>query len=140
MTRQTRPTDAEQITKIIQYHTQAKSPGSPHWSLDQVREECAEGFVTEANGQIEAFILFRQQVDAWEITYLATASDALRKGRMRDLLGHLISLKPNDKAIWLEVHAANQGARRLYESLGFREVGQRPKYYADGASAILYSL
>ena len=141
MIRPLQPNDAEQIAPIIETHVRAMSPGSPKWQPDQVRAECrGAGFVKESEGQIEAFILYREQVDAWEITYLATAGNALRKGCMKALLGHMISQMPKDKAIWLEVHAENQLALRLYEGLGFREVGRRPKYYADGAAAILYSL
>jgi ribosomal protein S18 acetylase RimI-like enzyme len=39
----------------------------------------------------------------------------------------------------LEVRAANAGARKLYEELGFRDVGERRAYYADGENARLYA-
>jgi ribosomal-protein-alanine N-acetyltransferase len=35
------------------------------------------------------------------------------------------------KAVWLEVRPSNEMAGRLYESLGFKEVGRRPGYYRD---------
>jgi ribosomal-protein-alanine N-acetyltransferase len=31
----------------------------------------------------------------------------------------------------LEVRLSNDAARRLYEKLGFRVVGRRPRYYKD---------
>jgi ribosomal-protein-alanine N-acetyltransferase len=34
----------------------------------------------------------------------------------------------------------NLAAKRLYESNGYREVGRRPRYYADGADAVLLRL
>jgi ribosomal-protein-alanine N-acetyltransferase len=37
----------------------------------------------------------------------------------------------------LEVRAEDIGARALYQSLGFREVGQRPAYYGDDAAVIM---
>jgi ribosomal-protein-alanine N-acetyltransferase len=40
----------------------------------------------------------------------------------------------------LEVSAANQAARALYESLGFIKQGQRRRYYADGADALILAL
>jgi [ribosomal protein S18]-alanine N-acetyltransferase len=35
----------------------------------------------------------------------------------------------------LEVRVGNESARRLYEKLGFEEVGERPNYYRDGEDA-----
>ena len=34
-------------------------------------------------------------------------------------------------AAWLEVRPSNSAARALYESLGFEEMGMRPRYYQD---------
>ena len=32
---------------------------------------------------------------------------------------------------WLEVRPSNHPALNLYQSLGFKEVGRRPRYYDD---------
>ena len=37
-------------------------------------------------------------------------------------------------------HAANEPALKLYEGLGFNQVGRRPKYYRDGGDAVLLTL
>jgi ribosomal protein S18 acetylase RimI-like enzyme len=37
----------------------------------------------------------------------------------------------------LEVRADNAGALALYHAHGFLEAGRRPRYYADGADAVL---
>ena len=37
----------------------------------------------------------------------------------------------------LEVRASNQGARALYEALGFTVLGPRPRYYSDGEDALI---
>jgi ribosomal-protein-alanine N-acetyltransferase len=37
----------------------------------------------------------------------------------------------------LEVRVGNASARRLYEKLGFEEVGKRPNYYRDGEEALI---
>jgi ribosomal-protein-alanine N-acetyltransferase len=37
----------------------------------------------------------------------------------------------------LEVRVGNASARRLYEKLGFEEVGERPNYYRDGEDALI---
>lgn len=48
-----------------------------------------------------------------------------------------------DRAAWrgaeglrLEVRADNAAARSMYESMGFRLIGQRARYYEDGADAL----
>jgi ribosomal-protein-alanine N-acetyltransferase len=35
------------------------------------------------------------------------------------------------KSVWLEVRPSNIAARKLYDKLGFHEVGRRPRYYAE---------
>ena len=40
--------------------------------------------------------------------------------------------------IMLEVRQSNAKAIGLYEKLGFKEISQRKKYYADGETAIVY--
>jgi ribosomal-protein-alanine N-acetyltransferase len=43
--------------------------------------------------------------------------------------------------VLLEVRVSNQAAASLYRSFGFREVGIRPRYYADnGEDALLMDL
>lgn len=40
----------------------------------------------------------------------------------------------------LELREDNEGARRLYEGLGFEEIDRRPRYYKDGTTAIVMCL
>jgi [ribosomal protein S18]-alanine N-acetyltransferase len=109
--------------------------------LAQVAEECGgPGWVREnSSGGVAAFILFRDLGEALEVSFLATALDARGHGWMEGLLKHLIHQKSPEKPVWLEVHASNESARRLYLKVGFREVGKRPQYYADGGTAVLYN-
>lgn len=37
----------------------------------------------------------------------------------------------------LEVRASNAGAQALYEALGYRSLGTRPRYYSDGEDAVI---
>ena len=53
------------------------------------------------------------------------------RGFGRALIGHLLSLAAGSGAttVFLEVRPANVGAIRLYEALGFRQIGVRRGYY-----------
>lgn len=116
--------------------------GLPVWPRSIIVEtlsRCRGWALTDEQGVV-AFLMIQILPDAWEILHLATHPRARRRGLMRRLLGVVSSMRPSDKQIWLEVHEGNEPARRLYESMGFREVGRRPSYYADGGAAALYNL
>jgi len=57
------------------------------------------------------------------------------RGFGRALIGHLLALATSAGAtmVYLEVRPANVGAIRLYETLGFRQVGVRRGYYQTPA-------
>lgn len=85
------------------------------------------------------FVLYRDNTQAWEISLVASHPRHRRAGYMKALIEHLIGAKGQGKELWLEVHEKNTKAQNLYEKLGFRRSGQRPKYYRDGATAYMYS-
>ena len=59
----------------------------------------------------------------------------LGKFFLKDLLNFLPSL--GVKKIFLEVSETNRVAYSLYKRLGFKELGKRKNYYANGEDAIL---
>jgi ribosomal-protein-alanine N-acetyltransferase len=144
--RSIRAEDASLIFSIIEEaHRTTSVPFGAAWSFKQVQEECGHGGLvlcgadSSSNKEILAFVLYRDVGEALEISFLATARNHLGKGYMAELLSSWLKQKPESKAIWLEVHEKNVPARKLYEKLGFRESGKRPRYYADGGAAVLYN-
>jgi [ribosomal protein S18]-alanine N-acetyltransferase len=118
-------------------------PGAPNWTDQQFEAELKEQeslIATDDAGSPKAFILYRKTPIAFEISYLATHPEAKRSGYMQGLL-ELLAIETRDLGlqIWLEVHEGNAAAIELYETFGFKLKGKRPKYYADGSSAILYN-
>ncbi len=81
--------------------------------------------------------------DEVHILNVAVHPEARRRGHGARLLRHLVAEARQAKArvLSLEVRASNHAAQGLYRSFGFREVGVRPKYYADnGEDAVLMDL
>ncbi|MGE0762036.1 MAG: GNAT family N-acetyltransferase [Bdellovibrionales bacterium] len=112
------------------------------WSLRLVETELEKGLGygwCEA-GKLHALVLLRDQGQVWDIVVLATNPGRQRQGDMTRLLKSVADLRPQGVELWLEVHEANLAAQNLYKKLGFRQVGERRKYYQDGGAAVLYTL
>lgn len=112
-----------------------------YWPTEMLLSEIAtaEGFVLLDKGLVKSFVLYRCMPDVWEISLVATHPQYTGQGWAEQLLKFMISNKCSN-SIWLEVHVDNIPAQRLYEKVGFVKVGQRPRYYKDGAKALLYSI
>jgi ribosomal-protein-alanine N-acetyltransferase len=65
-----------------------------------------------------------------------------RQGLGRRLMRRLLKLAAETRCrrVSLEVRQTNREARKLYEKLGFAEVGSRTDYYGPGEPAILMRL
>jgi ribosomal-protein-alanine N-acetyltransferase len=78
--------------------------------------------------------------DELHVLNVAVAPEARRRGVARALLAEVEARAAAEGAAraTLEVRRSNAPAIELYRSLGYREVGVRPRYYAeDGEDAIL---
>ena len=105
---------------------QAASPEASQWEPSSYLEhECT---VAIAQGSVAAFFVSRETAPGErEILNLAVDPAWRRRGMARRLLDAELS---RSKTQWfLEVRESNAGARRFYESLGFREAGRRENYY-----------
>ena len=86
-------------------------------------------------------------LDFWcvldEVELLDVAVHPSRQGQGigRRLMAHLFAeaRRLDARIIHLEVGVGNEPARALYGDLGFREVGRRRRYYADGEDALVLS-
>lgn len=113
-----------------------------YWPENLLRSELWDsmGYVAFENEKIVGVLAYRSlSFQAFEISLIATHIDHQKRKIAIQLLNHLKNQCDPHRAIWLEVHPENQAALELYQKVGFQVVGKRPKYYRDGASALLMS-
>ena len=109
---------------------QAASPEAVHWNpADYLKQDCR---VCELNSCVAGFLVTREVASGEsEILNLAVDPAERRAGLARRLLADALS---RVKGTWfLEVRASNTPAIRLYESAGFKRVGDRKNYYYEPA-------
>lgn len=109
----------------------------PELLIAEFQTQRSFGILTE--GQVAALLIFKEQVAAIEILALVTHPDFRGRGYMKRILEKLQSLVVYPQEIWLEVHCENLSARNLYEKMGFKVTGERPRYYRDGNAAYVLS-
>lgn len=79
------------------------------------------------------YVIARCGADEWEIENVVVAEAQQRRGVGSALVDQLLheALEAGITSVLLEVRPSNAAARRLYEKLGFSEVGRRPDYYRE---------
>lgn len=95
--------------------------------------------VIEEGSEITGHIGVRHVLGELHITTIAVRPEHRRRGHARALIGAALTAYPKARYVHLEVRPTNAAALRLYESLGFRTTGRRPRYYGD-EDALLMTL
>jgi ribosomal-protein-alanine N-acetyltransferase len=116
----------------------------PHSRILVARQPAGASFAPGSPSRdIAGYICFWSVVGEIQILNIAVRKDLRRRGVARKLIGGAIRAGLEDNARWvtLEVRESNLAARKLYESVGFIIVGERPNYYGVmKESAILMTL
>lgn len=135
--RRAKPSDLDAVCAIEgAYATTA------HWSRHQVSEELSAPasvfLVADSADGITGFLIARRYPPNLELLDIAVAEQ--RKGVGRFLIEALKAEAGGCDTITLEVSSNNPGGVAFYESMGFKTVGRRPRFYTDGADAVLMDL
>ena len=113
------------------------------WSAAIWRGELSSPYglylVIEDRGEVFGQIGVRHVLGELHITTIAVRPEYRRRGHARALIGAALAAFPDASHVHLEVRPTNVEAIALYESLGFRKTGRRPRYYGD-EDALLMSL
>ena len=109
------------------------------WSRSMFAGELAKpssiclGAYDEETSRLIGYLIISRYVDAWHVMNVAVAPEQRRNGIASALMERLFELTVGDgrRGYTLEVRVSNEGAIKLYESLGFRARGIRRGYYTD---------
>ena len=122
--------------------------GQDAWSEGLVREGISGALptvtylVADAGGVVVGHAVTSAAGDIAELQRIAVAEDRRRTGVATALLAGVVeaaSLTGADRLL-LEVREDNGGALAFYARAGFVEIDRRPRYYADGATAVVLRL
>lgn len=110
---------------------------SAPWSENALREtmerENAVFLVAECDGEVCGYVGSYHAADEGYITNVAVVGRMRRRGTGRALVCVLME-KAKEMALSflsLEVRVGNTAAIALYESLGFKNLGRRPRFYSS---------
>jgi len=118
------------LSRLAQLHADSFAEPWTKDALDKLLATPGTFAFADENG----FIVLRSAADEAEILTLAVRPGCRRQGLgaklVRTAAAHAHSL--GSSRIFLEVAVGNLPAAKLYERLGFHEVGRRKAYYAVG--------
>ncbi len=107
---------------------------SDAWSFGDFAECAAVGvpfLVAVERGSVVGYVIGQTAADEGEILNLGVAPAHRGRGVGHALVERMLALlhERGAEVAYLEVRESNGAARHLYESLGFREVARRRRYY-----------
>ena len=138
------PLNHENVNKVAQIDEECFT--GEHWNLklfqDEIEDSLKLYFVAYDENTVVGFGGMTQILDEGHIMKIAVTSNYRGRGIGREILTSLIEngVKNGLKSFTLEVRVSNIIAQRLYESLGFTNVGIRKKFYPDKEDAYIYWL
>jgi ribosomal-protein-alanine N-acetyltransferase len=134
------PADADAVSAL-----EDACQGADAWSAWLVRDGIAGGLptirylVAETEGQVVGYAVASYAGDIAELQRIGVVDAARRTGVATALLDEVVAEAPGAGAdrLLLEVREDNRGALAFYAACGFVEIDRRPKYYRDGAAAVV---
>ena len=110
---------------------------SDPWSVASIISELTNPLslwlVALDGDRVVGYVGSQSVLDSADVMNLAVSAQYRRQGISRNLMQHLED-RLKEKGVCmlaLEVRVSNTPAILLYESIGFRQVGRRPRYYTN---------
>ena len=126
--------DADHVTQVAELETLCFSDP---WSETSVASELANPLscwlVSLEDDRVAGYVGSQTVVGETDMMNIAVHPDFRRKGIAEALVAALVEelKKLESHCLTLEVRASNEPAQKLYEKLGFSQIGRRPKYYRN---------
>lgn len=143
-----RPAKAADVPALVGLETTCQ--GDDAWSEGLVADGVGGGLPTiswtvadHAPGRgVVGYAVASYAGDVAELQRIGVAPEARRQGLARDLLADVVrrAREAGAERVLLEVREDNAGALAFYAAQGFGELSSRPRYYRDGATAVVLSL
>ena len=111
--------------------------GREGWSersvAGELTNDLALWLVAVENDTVAGYVGSQTVCGETDMMNVAVTADFRRRGIAEALVTALVAelKKLESHSLTLEVRASNAPAQALYEKLGFREVGRRPRYYQN---------
>lgn len=87
--------------------------------------------------EVLGYLICSRYADVWHLMNVAVAPERRRTGVATRLINRLFAETRRELPITLEVRVSNSQAISMYEGLGFRSAGVRPRYYQDNGEDAL---
>ncbi|ABK43159.1 [SSU ribosomal protein S18P]-alanine acetyltransferase [Magnetococcus marinus MC-1] len=130
------------ISPLLSHHCEALARLDYHisprpWTQAMFAEELGAqsvALVAQQDRVLLGFAIARDQYASWHVMTLGVDPQQRRQGYGGQLMRALIQgvAKRGGAELELEVRASNGAAIGLYEQLGFKHLGVRPRYYPLG--------
>lgn len=126
--------DESHVEQVAQLESQCFSDP---WSLRSIISELSNPlslwYVAVNGAEVVGYVGSQSVLDQADMMNLAVSESFRRQKIGEKLVETLIDgLKQRSvKSLTLEVRVSNESAIRLYDKLGFQQVGRRPRYYAN---------
>jgi ribosomal-protein-alanine N-acetyltransferase len=90
-----------------------------------------------AGDELLGYLVCSRYDRVWHLMNIAVAPERRRLGIASRLISQLIEEGGGELPFTLEVRVSNRDAIAMYERLGFRSAGVRPRYYQDNGEDAL---
>lgn len=87
--------------------------------------------------EVLGYLICSRYDRVWHLMNVAVAPERRRAGIASRLISHLLEESGRELPFTLEVRVSNREAITMYEKLGFRSAGARPRYYRDNGEDAL---
>jgi len=130
------PMSTAQLDDVMAIEVSAYAfPWSRGNFIDSIAARYPARLLCDATGSLLGYFVAMVGVDEMHLLNITVAPAVQGQGHARFMVGALFDLCRAHAArdLWLEVRESNARARRIYERMGFEQVGVRKAYYPAAA-------